>query len=65
MFTFIITFTVIGFVSGASCGRLSYEGRHISERTAQTYIWALMGTAGGLVLSTLICSAMLNMGVAV
>lgn len=62
MLTFILTFTFIGLIAGAACGRLSYEGRSVSDCHTQTALCAFMGAAGGLVLTTLLASAMLNMG---
>jgi len=74
MLTFILTFTVIGAVSGAACGALSYEPVRLSrrglsyhdvvQRRVQSLIWAGIAALGFLSLALLIASVAVNGGIA-
>ena len=74
MLTFIITFTVIGAVSGAACGALAYEPTRLSrrglsyhdviERRVQSLVWAGIAAMCSLSLAMLVCSAVVNGGAA-
>ena len=74
MLTFILTFTVIGAVSGAACGALAYEPARLSrrglshydvvERRAQSLMWAGIAAMCSFSLAMLTCSVAVNGGVA-
>jgi len=74
MLTFIITFTVIGAVSGAACGALAYEPSYrfskglryndVRNRRIQSLIWAGIAAMCSLSLAMLVCSAVVNGGAA-
>lgn len=74
MLTFILTFTVIGAVSGAACGALSYEPVRLSrrglsyhdvvQRRVQSLIWAGIAALCSLSLALLVASVAVNGGIA-
>ena len=74
MVTFIFTFTVIGAVSGAACGALSYEPLRLSrrglsyhdvvQRRVQSLIWAGIAALASLSFALLVSSVIVNGGIA-
>ena len=73
MLTFIFTFTVIGTVSGAACGYLSYEPirlsrrglhyRDVMARRSQSTAFAVVGGTSAHILSWMVISVAITSGV--